>query len=180
MNGRVSFQVTTPGYTDRYLRHMNSLAYTEVVNASSAATLKADATYTVRPGLADASCYSFESVNFPGQFLRHANSRVQNSVNDGSALLRADATWCARTGLTGTGVSLESWNFRGSFLRHYNAEVWMTDGAGGPAYSNPDLGSTTARGRSPHPGHRDPVLTRPFGGGTCRCRRRPARYASDP
>ncbi len=25
------------------------------------------------------SCYSFESVNFPGQFLRHAASRVQNS-----------------------------------------------------------------------------------------------------
>jgi len=34
-------------------------------------------------------------------------------------------------------VSLESWNFRGSFLRHYSAEVWMTDGAGGTAYSNP-------------------------------------------
>ncbi|GAA1036666.1 glycoside hydrolase family 2 [Virgisporangium ochraceum] len=138
VNSRVSFQVTTPGYTDRYLRHQNSLAYTAVVNASSDATTKADATYTVRAGLADGSCYSFESVNFPGQFLRHANSRAQNSVNDGSALFRADATWCARTGLSGTGVSLESWNFRGSFLRHYNAEVWMTDGAGGPAYSNPD------------------------------------------
>ena len=91
---RRSLQVTTPGYTDRYLRHRNSLAYTEVVNAGSPALLKNDATYTIRPGLADASCYSFESVNFPGQFLRHANSRVQNSVNDGSALLRADATWC--------------------------------------------------------------------------------------
>ena len=137
VNGRVSLQVTTPGYTDRYLRHQNSLAYTEVVTAGSDTLLKADATYTVRPGLADTSCYSFESVNYPGQFLRHANSRVQNSVNDGSALLRADATWCARTGLSGSGVSLESWNFRGGYLRHYNAEVWQTDGAGGPAYSNP-------------------------------------------
>jgi hypothetical protein len=137
VNGRVSFQVTTPGYTDRYLRHQNSLAYTAVVGAGSDATLKADATYTVRSGLADGSCYSFESVNFPGQFLRHANSRAQNAVNDGSALFRGDATWCARTGLSGTGVSLESWNFRGSFLRHYSAEVWMTDGAGGPAYANP-------------------------------------------
>jgi hypothetical protein len=137
VNSRISLQVTTPGFTDRYLRHQNSLAFTEVVNGSSDATLKADATYTVRSGLADGSCYSFESVNFPGQFLRHADSRVRNSVNDGSALFRADATWCARTGLTGTGVSLESWNFRGSFLRHYSAEVWQTDGAGGPAYSNP-------------------------------------------
>jgi hypothetical protein len=137
VNSRISFQVTTPGFTDRYLRHQNSLAYTEVVNAASPALLKNDATYTVRAGLADANCYSFESVNFPGQFLRHANSRVQNSVNDGSALLRADATWCARNGLTGAGVSLESYNFRGSYLRHANAEVWLSDGAGGPAYNSP-------------------------------------------
>jgi hypothetical protein len=139
LNVRRSLQVTTPGYTDRYLRHMNSLAYTEVVNAGSPALLKNDATYTIRPGLADASCYSFESVNFPGQFLRHANSRVQNSVNDGSALMRADATWCARTGLTGSGVSFESWNFRGSYLRHYAAEVWLSDGAGGAAYNSPGM-----------------------------------------
>jgi hypothetical protein len=138
LNSRVSFQVTTPGFTNRYLRHQNSLAYTEVVDAGSPALLRNDATYTVRAGLADANCYSFESVNFPGQFLRHANSRVRNSVNDGSALLRADATWCARSGLTGSGVSLESYNFRGSYLRHINAEVWHSDGAGGAAHNSPN------------------------------------------
>jgi len=136
---RRSLRVTTPGFTDRYLRHQNSLAYTEVVTASSAALLKNDATYTIRPGLADASCYSFESVNYPGQFLRHADSRVRNSVDDGSALLRADATWCARTGLTGSGVSFESWNFRGSYLRHYNAEIWLSNGAGGASWNAPAL-----------------------------------------
>src|SRR6266545_1969033 len=46
-------------------------------------------------------------------------------------------TWCARTGLTGSGVSLESYNYRGSFLRHINAEVWLSDGAGGAAYNSP-------------------------------------------
>jgi hypothetical protein len=140
LNTRRSFQVTTPGYTNRYLRHMNSLAYTEVVTAASPAVLKADATYTIRPGLADANCYSFESVNFPGQYLRHANSRVQNSVNDGSALMRADATWCARSGLTGSGVSLESFNFRGSYLRHINAEVWLSNGSGtGGSFNSPTV-----------------------------------------
>ncbi|MGW5561227.1 AbfB domain-containing protein [Micromonospora sp. NPDC003944] len=136
-NTRRSLQVTTPGYTNRYLRHQDSLAYTEVVDAASSSLLKADATYTVRPGLAGSGCYSFESVNFPGQYLRHQNSRVRNSPDDGSALLRADATWCARTGLTGTGVSLESYNFRGRYLRHYNAEVWLSNGAGGDAYNTP-------------------------------------------
>ncbi|MEV6810800.1 AbfB domain-containing protein [Micromonospora sp. NPDC051296] len=139
LNARRSLQVTRPGHTQRYLRHQNSLAYTEVVTESSSALLKNDATYTIRPGLADPACYSFESVNFPGQYLRHANSRVRNSPNDGSALMRADATWCARTGLAGNGVSLESYNFRGSFLRHYDSEVWMSNGAGGPAYNSPAL-----------------------------------------
>jgi hypothetical protein len=130
LNTRHSFQVTTPGFTDRYLRHMNGLAFTEVVNAASSAVLKADATYTIRAGLANASCFSFESVNFPGQFLRHMNFRVQKSVNDGSAVMLADATWCARSGLTGAGVSLESFNFPGSFLRHINSEVWLSNGSG--------------------------------------------------
>jgi hypothetical protein len=118
---------------------MNSLAYTEVVNAASSALLKNDATYTVRAGLAGSGCYSFESVNFPGQYLRHQASRVRNSPDDGSALMRADATWCARTGLTGGGVSLESYNFRGSYLRHHNSEVWLSNGAGGAAYNAPGL-----------------------------------------
>jgi hypothetical protein len=137
VGSRRSLQVTTPGFTDRYLRHQNSLAYTEVVGAGSPQLLRDDATYTVRAGLADASCYSFESVNFPGQFLRHADSRVRNSVNDGSALLRADATWCARSGLAGSGVSLESYNYRGAYLRHANAEVWLSDGSGGAAWNSP-------------------------------------------
>ncbi|MFF3856441.1 AbfB domain-containing protein [Micromonospora sp. NPDC002575] len=136
---RRSLQVTTPGYTNRYLRHRDSLAYTEIVTSDSPALLKNDATYTIRPGLADPNCYSFESVNFPGQYLRHVESRVRNSPDDGSALLRADATWCARTGLTGSGVSLESYNFRGSFLRHYASEVWLSNGAGGAAYNSPGL-----------------------------------------
>ncbi|MET8353157.1 MULTISPECIES: AbfB domain-containing protein [unclassified Micromonospora] len=83
--------------------------------------------------------YSFESVNSPGQYLRHQNSRVRNSPNDGSALTRADATWCARVGLTGTGVSLGSYNFRGRYLRHYNSEVWLSNGAGGDPYNTPTL-----------------------------------------
>lgn len=139
VNTRRSLQVTTPGFTNRYLRHQDSLAYTEVVAAASPSLLKADATYTIRAGLADAGCYSFESVNFPGQYLRHQNSRVRNSPDDGSALLRADATWCARVGLTGSGVSLESYNFRGKYLRHHNSEVWLSNGTGGDAYNTPTL-----------------------------------------
>lgn len=127
---RRSFQVTTPGFTDRYLRHLNGNADTSVVNAASDAVTRADATFTIRQGLANPSCYSFESTNFPGEYLRHANSRVVKSRDDGSALMRNDATWCARPGLSGTGVSFESVNFPGRYLRHFAAQVWMSTGTG--------------------------------------------------
>jgi len=125
---RRSFQVTTRGFTDRYLRHANGLANTSPITASSSATDKADATFTIRQGLSNTSCYSLESVNFPGEYLRHQNSRVIKSADDGTALMHDDATWCARTGLGGTGVSLESLNFATRYMRHFNAELWLSTG----------------------------------------------------
>ena len=86
VNSRVSFQVTTPGFTDRYLRHQNSLALHRGGQRAAAALLQGRRDIHGAAGPGGRACYSFESVNFPGQFLRHANSRVQNSVNDGSAL----------------------------------------------------------------------------------------------
>ena len=136
-NVRQSLRVTTWGHTDRYLRHADSLAYTEIVNSGSSALLKADATYTIRRGLADSSCYSFESVNFPGQFLRHAASRVRNSPDDGTALMRQDATFCARPGVGGTGVTFESLNFPGSYLRHFESQVYIASGGGDGGFNRP-------------------------------------------
>ncbi len=91
----------------------------------------------MRRGLADSSCYSFESVNFPGQFLRHADSRVRNSPDDGSALLRADATFCARPGVGGTGVTFESINKPGSYLRHFESQVYVASGAAEAGFDRP-------------------------------------------
>ncbi|MEK9518616.1 AbfB domain-containing protein [Streptomyces venezuelae] len=135
---RQSLRVTTWGHTDRYLRHADSLAFTEVVGSGSSSLLKQDATYTLRRGLADSSCYSFESVNYPGQFLRHADSRVRNAPDDGSALFRQDATLCARPGLGGTGVTFESINIPGAYLRHYASQVFIASGNGaGDQYDRP-------------------------------------------
>ncbi|HWO68421.1 MAG TPA: AbfB domain-containing protein, partial [Umezawaea sp.] len=83
------------------------------------------------------SCYSFESVNFPGQFLRHASSRVRNSPNDGTALFRDDATFCARPGVGGTGVTFESINLPGSFVRHFESQVYVASGSGDAGFNRP-------------------------------------------
>jgi hypothetical protein len=133
-----SLQVVTPGYTDRYLRHMNSLGYTEVVTSSSDAVLKADATFIIRPGLADSSCYSFESRNFAGHYLRHQNFRIRKDPRDGSALFDQDATFCAQPGRYGSGdVTLASINIGGHNIRHYAAEVWIASNGGPSSYDNP-------------------------------------------
>jgi Alpha-L-arabinofuranosidase B (ABFB) domain/Glycosyl hydrolases family 2, sugar binding domain/Glycosyl hydrolases family 2/Glycosyl hydrolases family 2, TIM barrel domain len=130
-----SLQVTTPGFTTRFLRHAGGLGFTEVVNASSSGALRADATFKIVPGLADAGCYSFEARNFAGQYLRHQGSRVKLAASDGSSVFNLDATWCARQGLSGTGVSFESLNFPTCYLRHINAEVWLAE-SGGPLPSD--------------------------------------------
>ncbi len=121
-----SLQVTTPGFTDRFLRHFNSLGFTEIVNAGSDPTLKADATFRVVAALDGTGCYSLESRNFPGKYLRHAGFRLRIDANNNTDTMHKDATFCAQTGLAnGSGVSLVSRNYPGYYIRHRNSEVWL-------------------------------------------------------
>ncbi|GAA3232747.1 family 43 glycosylhydrolase [Dactylosporangium siamense] len=135
----VSLQVTTPGFTDRYLRHRDGLGITSPVTDQLS---RDDATFWVRRGLGDPGCYSLESKNIPGAYLRHSAYRIRLGGNDGSALFAADATFCSRTGLTGSDVSLQSKNFPDRFVRHANAEVWI--GANGGAQPGDGPGSYAA------------------------------------
>lgn len=130
-----SFRVTTQGFTDRYLRHRDSLARTDVITATSDTLSKQDATFIVRRGLADPSCYSLESRNYPGSYLRHAAFRVRLAPNENTDLFRRDATFCVQQG-TG-GVRLESINELGTNVRHYAEEVWVASNSGAHTYDNP-------------------------------------------
>ncbi|AGZ43831.1 glycoside hydrolase family 43 protein [Actinoplanes friuliensis] len=108
-------------FPDRYVRHRNSLGYVEVPGT---ATDRLDATFTIGAGLANGNCYSLQSVNPAGRYLRHNNNRLILSANDGTATFRNDATFCGRAGLSGTGTtSFESYNYPGFYLRHYNYEL---------------------------------------------------------
>ena len=105
------------------------------MTSTSDALTKADATFVVRRGLADPTCYSFESRNIPGQFLRHADFRVRLGTNDNTDLFRQDATFCAQQG--SGGVRLESVNELGTNIRHYTEEVWVASNGGAHVYDNP-------------------------------------------
>jgi Alpha-L-arabinofuranosidase B (ABFB) domain/Glycosyl hydrolase family 62 len=101
-------------YGNRYIRHQGFRARIDE-NVSPFE----DSQFRVVSGLANSSGVSFESVNFPGRFLRHRNSEIWLDANDGSAGFRADATWYRRAGLANSGwSSYESYNFPGQYLRH--------------------------------------------------------------
>ena len=71
-------------------------------------------------------CQSFESVDYPGYFLRHQDYRLKLSPRSDDALFRKDATFCVRSGLfSSSGRSFESFNFPGHYIRHSNFELWI-------------------------------------------------------
>lgn len=126
MNSLVSLRVARPGFTDRYIRHFDGWTFTASVSGGSDGALKRDATFRIVPGLAENSCYSFESSNFPGHYLRHSSFRIRKDPRDDSRLFAEDATFCAERGLSGYGVSLRSYNFPEKYLRHAFTEVWIS------------------------------------------------------
>jgi hypothetical protein len=73
---------------------------------------------------------SFESRNFPGDFLRHQNFQLFRQPMDGSALFRADATFCPQAGRSGQGTSFASFNFPTRFIRHFNNTVFIASNGG--------------------------------------------------
>ncbi|MBT2524446.1 AbfB domain-containing protein [Streptomyces sp. ISL-99] len=89
--------------------------------SSSATAVKQSATFTVVPGLADSTCYSFRDSS--GRYLRHLDLRVRFDAGNGTALFNKDATYCARPGSATGSASLESYNYPGRYLRHHNYEL---------------------------------------------------------
>lgn len=123
--GEVALQPSTwPGYL---VRHTGYDGYISQIGANSGAVDKLDASFLVRPGLADNRCVSFEAKNAPGYFLRHQNFRVKLLQRGGNT--DRDATFCPRRALNGSNdmgvVSLESLSWPGYFLRHANFALYI-------------------------------------------------------
>ena len=96
-----------------------------------AAPDRGGATFEVVPGLADRACFSLRTPR--GEHLRHSSWRLVAGRDEGTALFRRDATFCARPGLTAGSVALESANYPGWFVRHVGDELWVdqSDGSAG-------------------------------------------------
>lgn len=126
----ISLHVTTAGYTTRYIAHNDTTVNTQVVSSSSSTTLKEQASWTVRTGLGNSACFSFESVDTPGSYIRHYNFELLLNANDGTKQFHEDATFCPQSGLSGTGTSLRSWSYPTRYFRHYNNVLYAASNGG--------------------------------------------------
>lgn len=138
---RISLQATTGCCVSDYITHNDNDTGVQIaaVGSGSTATLKQDATWIVRAGLANSSCVSFESANRAGQYLRHANYQLWLQPNDGSALFSQDATFCPQAGNSGQGLSFQSVNYPGHYLRHYNFVIYIASNGGSNAWDSTNL-----------------------------------------
>ncbi|WP_306216187.1 AbfB domain-containing protein [Actinoplanes sp. RD1] len=105
-----------PDGMDSYrVRHRDYRARVDRIAKRNSALDRADSRFVVRAGLADASCVSFESSNYPGYFLRHRNGEVWLDRQAGGSLYAGDATFCAEERGPDT-VVLRSHNYPSRYL----------------------------------------------------------------
>lgn len=125
----ISFQAATPGYSDQFLTVVGGVAVLAPLSGDSAADRRA-AVFTVRPGLADSRCFSFELASAPGEYLRHYSFQLKAQPADGTGTFAGDATFCPESGHDGQGLSFASFNYPTRFLRHFNSRLWVASRGG--------------------------------------------------
>ncbi|MEV6739748.1 AbfB domain-containing protein [Streptomyces sp. NPDC051104] len=121
--------VRSVNHPDRYWHISGDFVKLDPIGSASA---RREATFRVVEGLADASCYSFATAD--GTYLRHRNFLLRDEPDDGSSLLRQDATFCPRPSSYSGAVMLESVNYPGRFLRHQNFQLKLDPYQAGVLY----------------------------------------------
>jgi hypothetical protein len=133
----ISLRATTACCTTRYIAHTGTTVNTQVVTTSSTTALQQEASWIVRTGLGNSACFSFESVDTAGSYIRHYNFALLLNANDGSKQFSEDATFCPQAGLNGQGNSLRSWSYPTRYFRHYNNVLYAASNGGVQAFDAP-------------------------------------------
>lgn len=122
INPRVS--LASYNFPTRYIRHCGFLG---VVTEIATDLGKQDATFNIVQGLADSSCVSFESVNYPGFYLRHSDFRLRLDPANLDQTFKEDATFKVVSGLGDINAySFESYNYPGQYIKHNeNFELYV-------------------------------------------------------
>ncbi|MGW0218602.1 glycoside hydrolase family 43 protein [Micromonospora chokoriensis] len=111
-------RLKSSNFPDRYVRHLNGVGRIDPYPFDP----YQDQMWRMVPGLADSAGVSFESVNRPGNFLRHSGYAIRLEPNNNTATFRADATFQRTAGLADSAwTSFRSYNFPDRYLRHSNS-----------------------------------------------------------
>jgi hypothetical protein len=117
-------------YQEHFIRHRN---YRGELTVIESATDRKDSTFKIVPGISGRGL-SFESLNFPGYYLRHKNFEIWLDRNTDNDLFKKDASFNIRIpGLVGGPlsylyVSFESLNYPGHYIRHRNFKLYLEKG----------------------------------------------------
>lgn len=96
----VSFDsIFFPGH---FLRHQDGRLKLECREQGQ--LFKEEASFKMKPGLADPQAFSFESYNYPGYYLRHKNFHLYLEPDDESELFKKDCTFWLREQKEGEGI----------------------------------------------------------------------------
>ncbi|OAA68913.1 alpha-L-arabinofuranosidase B domain protein [Cordyceps fumosorosea ARSEF 2679] len=125
VGARVSFRATTPCCTTRYVARDPGSDDVRIDFATDEGQRRR-ARWVVREGLGSADCYSFESDERPGSFVRHSGNGLVVNANDGSKLFAEDATFCIQAGVNGQGATIRSWSQAARYWRHYDTRVHIS------------------------------------------------------
>jgi hypothetical protein len=157
-----SIEATAPGKHGWYVHGDGSDTDLTPGDAGAAgAAALASATWQVEPGLADPDCFSLESSDAPGSYLREQNLRVELNANDGTSAFKLAATWCSHPGLSGSdgSVSLESKSVPGRYLRHHDNRLWAANDSGQNDFDEHDSFNDEATWQVDNP---DPQVSTPI------------------
>lgn len=126
----ISVQVGYPSGSNQYMVHNGTTVYLEDVTSSSGENLKEMATFTVTIGNANGNCFSYESLENPGSYLRHSGYKLYCDPDDGTLLFAGDSTFCPEAGLDGQGTSFRSWSYPTRYWRRYDGSVYIGQNGG--------------------------------------------------
>ncbi|MEU4443185.1 glycoside hydrolase family 43 protein [Actinosynnema sp. NPDC050801] len=122
-------RIQSYNFQDRYVRHSNL----DVRIDANVSPLQ-DSQFRVVPGLAGSGTVSFQSVNYPGYYLRHYAYDFVLAADDGTSTFKADATFRQVAGLASSSwSSFQSYNYPDRYIRHYAYQLRLdpiTDAAG--------------------------------------------------
>ncbi|WP_329278502.1 AbfB domain-containing protein [Streptomyces sp. NBC_01451] len=110
--------VEAASYPGRYWHVSDGLVKLDQVRGSES---REDSTFDAVKGLSNSSCYSFKTHD--GKYLRHRNFILRAEGNDGSALFKQDATFCAAYAGYSDAVLFQSVNYPNYALRQKDFQI---------------------------------------------------------